>query len=83
MGAHNTWDVTNMDPKGMVGGIVGDHFILLYTKYVSSGPHGFRYCFLGFFSYIVLYEQMTPWGMASLRLRLAMPQGVICSYRTI
>ena len=29
--------------RGMVGRIyVGDHYTLLYTKSVNSGPHGFR-----------------------------------------
>ena len=33
----------NLDPRSMVGRInVGDHFTLLHTKYLSSGPHGFR-----------------------------------------
>ena len=30
-------------PRGMVGRIyVGDHLILLHTKYLSNGPYGFR-----------------------------------------
>ena len=33
----------NLDPRGMVGRIYeGDHLTLLNTKYLSSGPHGFR-----------------------------------------
>ena len=38
------WElVTNLDPRGMVGRIyVGDHLTLLHTKYLSSGPYGFR-----------------------------------------
>ena len=35
--------VTNLDPRGIVGRIyVGDHLTLLHSKYISSGPHGFR-----------------------------------------
>ena len=35
--------VANLDPRSMVGRIhVGDHLTLLHTKYLSSGPHGFR-----------------------------------------
>ena len=35
--------MANLDPRGMVGRIyVGDHLILLHTKYLSSGPYGFR-----------------------------------------
>ena len=31
-----------MDPKDLIGMIyVGDHYTLLHTKYISSGPHGF------------------------------------------
>ena len=31
------------DPRSLIGRInVGDHYTLLYTKYISSGPHGFR-----------------------------------------
>ena len=30
---------TNLDPRGMVGSIyVGDHWTLLYIKYISCGP---------------------------------------------
>ena len=56
--------VANLDPRGMVGRInVGDHYSLLHTKYVSSGPHVFKEeDFGGFFSHILLYKQMTPLG---------------------
>ena len=43
MGANDPKGVTNLDPRSMVGRInVGDHLTLLHSKYVSSGPHGFR-----------------------------------------
>ena len=43
MGANETRGVANLDPVGMVGMIyVGDHLTLLHTKYLSSGPYGFR-----------------------------------------
>ena len=32
----------NLDTRGLIGRIyVGDHYTLLHTKYISSGPHGF------------------------------------------
>ena len=35
----------NSDPRGMVGRIyVGNHYILQYTKYISSGPQIFPHC---------------------------------------
>ena len=35
--------MASLDPRGMVGGIcVGVHLTLLHTKYLSSGPHGFK-----------------------------------------
>ena len=35
--------MANKDPRGMVGRIyIGDHLMLLHTKYLSSGPNGFR-----------------------------------------
>ena len=35
--------MANFDPRGMVGRIYeGDYLTLLNTKYLSSGPHGFR-----------------------------------------
>ena len=43
MEANDPRDVTNLDPTGMVSRIyVGDHLILQNTKYIGSGPHGFR-----------------------------------------
>ena len=46
--------VANLDPKGIVGRIYeGDHLTLLNTKYLSSGPHGFREeDFLSFSHYV-------------------------------
>ena len=35
--------MVSLGPRGMVGRIyVGDHLTLLHTKYLSSGPYGFR-----------------------------------------
>ena len=35
--------VANLDPRGMTGRIyVGDHLTLLHTRYLNSGPYGFR-----------------------------------------
>ena len=43
MGANEPQGVANLDPRGMVGRIyVGDHLLLVHTKYLSSGPYGFN-----------------------------------------
>ena len=43
MGGNEPWGVAKLDPRGMVGRIYeGDQLMLLNTKYLSSGPHGFR-----------------------------------------
>ena len=40
MGANEPWGEANLDPMGMI--YVGDHLMLQHTKYLSSGPFGFR-----------------------------------------
>ena len=41
--ANDPQGMANLDHRSMVGRIfVGDHLTLLHTKYLSSGPHGFR-----------------------------------------
>ena len=43
MRANDPRDVASLDPRGLIGRIyVGDHYTLLYTKYISCRPHGFR-----------------------------------------
>ena len=43
MGANDPQGMASLDPKGLIGRIyVVDHYTLLHTKYISSGPHGFR-----------------------------------------
>ena len=43
MGANEPWGVASLDPRGMVGRIYeGHNLTLLNTKYLSSGPHGFK-----------------------------------------
>ena len=43
MGANGPLGVASLDPRGFIGSIyVLDHYILLHTKYISSGPHSFR-----------------------------------------
>ena len=42
-GANDPWGMASLDPRGLIGRIyVVDHYTLLHTKYISSGPHGFR-----------------------------------------
>ena len=68
MEAYNPQGMTNLDPRAMLPRIyVGDHQTLLHTKSVSSWPKDFREGnFLRFFSYTVLYKQMTSCDVASL-----------------
>ena len=43
MRADEPHGVANLDPRCMVGRIYeGDYLTLQHTKYLSSGPHGFR-----------------------------------------
>ena len=43
MGANELQGMVNLEPRGMIDRIyVGDHLTLLHTKYLSSGPYGFR-----------------------------------------
>ena len=52
MGANDRQGVASLDPSGLIGWIyVGDHYTLLHTKYISSGPHDFREEFLSFSDY--------------------------------
>ena len=66
MGANEPRGVANLDPRGMVGRIYGDHLTLLNTKCLSSGPHGFReedfYKF--FFSHYKCMRANEPRGVA-------------------
>ena len=57
-----------MDPRGLIGMInVGDQYTLLHTKYISSGPHGFREeDFLKFFFHYKSMGDNDPRGVASL-----------------
>ena len=61
------WGVASLDSRGLISRIyVGDHQTLLYTKYISCGPHGFReeFFFSFFFTIISLWELMTPGASA-------------------
>ena len=58
--------MANLDSRGIVGTIyVEDHQTLLYTKYISCGPHGYRKDFFKVFSIICL-RVIDPHGQASL-----------------
>ena len=63
------------DPRSLIGRInVGDHYTLLYNKYISSGPHGFRAeDFFLKFPVLILWELMTPgtWPIWTPGTRLA------------
>ena len=67
-----TLGLANLDPRGLIGRIyVGDHKTLQHTKYISSGPHGFREEFLSFSHYKSVGAN-DPQGMAILD-----PRGLI------
>ena len=73
MGDNEHRGVANLDPKGMIGRIyVGDHLMLLHTKYLSSGPYGLREDFLSF-SHISIWELISPgaWSILTLGAWLA------------
>ena len=56
--------VANLDPRGMVGRIyAGDHLTLLHTKYLSSGPYGFREENFLSFSHFKSIGVNEPWGV--------------------
>ena len=43
MGANDPRDMASLDPRVLIDRIyVVDHYTLLHTKYISSGPHGSR-----------------------------------------
>ena len=55
MKANDPRGVANLDPRGLIGRVyVVDHYTLLHTNYISSGPHGFRE--EDFFKFLPLYE---------------------------
>ena len=71
MGANDPRGVANLDPKGMVCRIyVGDHLILLHTKYLSSGltvsekKIVFFFCFFFFFDFKSMGDN-EPQGVAN------------------
>ena len=65
--ANDARDMASLDPWGLIGRIyVVDHYTLLHTKYVSSGPHGFREeDFLSFSHYKSMGTNNPP-GVANL-----------------
>ena len=43
MGANDPRSYASLDHRGLIDRIcVVDHYTLLHTKYIRSGPHGFR-----------------------------------------
>ena len=66
-GANEPLGMANLDPRGMIGRIyVGNHLTLLHTKYISSGPYGFREEDFWSFSHHKSMGDNEPRGMASL-----------------
>ena len=65
--------VGNSDPRDVIGRIyVGDHYTLLHTKYIRSGPRGFREEDILSFSHYKSIGVNDPWGIARLG-----PRGLI------
>ena len=61
--------VANLDSMDMIGRIyVGDHLMLLHTKYLSSKPYGFRQ--EDFFSHYKAMGANGPRGVAKLDPRV-------------
>ena len=59
----------NLDPRDLIGRIyVVDNYTLLHTKYISSGPHGYREFFFKVFPIISLWQLMLPrmWPIRTL-----------------
>ena len=64
MGANYPRGVASLDPRGLTGRIyVVDHYRPLHTKYISSGPHGFREEDFLSFSYYKPMGANDPRGM--------------------
>ena len=43
IGDNDLRGVASLGPRGLIGRLyVVDHYTLLHTNYISSGPHGFR-----------------------------------------
>ena len=58
--------VASLDIRALIGSIyVGDHYTLLHTKYISSGPHGFREEDLLSFSHYKSMGGNDPRGVAN------------------
>ena len=61
------WGVASLEPRDLIGRIhVGDHYTLLHTQYISSGPHSVREEDFLSFSHYKPMGANDPWGMASL-----------------
>ena len=66
MGANDPQGTVSLDPRGLIGRIyVVDHYTLLHTEHISSGPHGFREDFLSF-SHYKSRGANNPLGVANL-----------------
>ena len=70
MGANETWGMGSLDPRGLIGRIyIEDHNTLLHTKYISSGPHGFREEDFLNFSHHKFMGANDPWSVTILGSR--------------
>ena len=61
------WGVASLEPRVLIGKIyVVDHYTMLHTKYISSGPHGFRAEDFLSFSHYKSMGANDPWVVANL-----------------
>ena len=64
---NDPWGMASLEPRGLIDRIyVGDPYTLLHSKYISSGPHGFREEDFLSFSHYKSVGADDPWGVASL-----------------
>ena len=71
--ANDPRGMASLGPRGLIGRIyVVDHKTLLYAKYVSCDPHGFREEDFLSVSHCKSVGANDPWGLASLD-----PRGLI------
>ena len=79
-----TCGVASLEPRGLTGRIyVGDHYTLLHTQYISSGPHGFREEDFLSFSHYKSIGAIDPRGMASLDLRGLIGRSYLVDHYTL
>ena len=79
-----SWGMANLNPRGLIGRIyVEDHKTLLYTKYISCAPHGFREEEFLSFSYYKSVGVNDPRGMANFDPRGTVGRIYVGDHKTL